>query len=156
MHRILVDDGSAIDIIYLDVHKRIRLTERELNSTTSPLYGFTRDHVIPRGTIKLAMIVGEHPRVSTVVIEFLVVDCPSVVSGIIGRLLLKSLKAVTSIYHLTMKFLTTEGTRQVRGSQYDLRECYNKSLKVAKKETKFPQKMEVEKVIVGPTKNPHL
>ena len=71
-------------------------------------------------------------------IEFLTVDCPSVFNGVIGRLLLKALKAVTSIYHITMKFPTTGGTGQVRRSQYDLRECYNKSLKLAKKEKRLP------------------
>ena len=105
-----MDDGSVVDIIYLDAYKRMGLTENELSLATSPLYGFTGDHVIPRGTVKLAMTVGEHPRVSIVVAEFLVVDCPSTVNGIIGRLLLKALKAVTSIYHLTMKFLTAKGT----------------------------------------------
>ena len=113
VHRMLVDDGSAVDIIYLNTYKRIDPTESELSPTTSPLYGFTRDHVIPKGTIKLAVMMREHPIVSTVMIEFLVVDYPSVVRGIIGRQLLKALKAVTSIYHLTMKFPTTEGMEQV-------------------------------------------
>ena len=45
--------------------------------------------------------------------EFLVVDCPSAFNGVIGRPLLKALKVVTSIYNLTMKFPTAEGTRQV-------------------------------------------
>ena len=58
VHKILVDDGSAIDIIYLDAYKRMGLTESELSPTTSPLYKFTRDDVIPKGTIKLAVTVG--------------------------------------------------------------------------------------------------
>ena len=74
IHRMLVDDGSVVDIIYLDVYKRIGLTESDLSPATFPLYGLTGDHVITRGTVKLAMIVGEHPRVSMLVIEFLVVD----------------------------------------------------------------------------------
>ena len=54
------------------------------------------------------------------------VDFHSVVNGIIKRPL--------SIYHLTMKFPTVEGTGEVRGNQYDSRDCYNKSLKIAKKD----------------------
>ena len=132
VHRMLVDDGSAMDIIHLDAYKRMRLTESELSPSTLPLYEFTGDHVVPKGTIKLVVTIGEHPRESNVMIEFLVVDYPSAFNGIIGRLLLKALKVLTSIYHLTMKLPTTEGTGQVRGSQYDSRECYNKWLKVAK------------------------
>ena len=48
--------------------------------------------------------------------EFLIVDYPSAFNGVIGRLLLKALKAVTSIYHLRMKFPTIEGTKQFQGS----------------------------------------
>ena len=67
LHRLLVDDGSAVDIISLDSYKRMGLTESELSPTTSPLYGFTRDQMVLRGTMKLAVTVGEHPRVSIVV-----------------------------------------------------------------------------------------
>ena len=50
---------------------------------------------------------------STVIVEFLVVNCPSAINVIIGRLLLKALNTVTSIYHLIMKFLIVEGMGQV-------------------------------------------
>ena len=80
------------------------------------------------------------------------VNCPSAINGIIRRLFLKALKAVTSIYHLTMKFPTIEGTGVVRGSQYDLRECYNKSLKLVEKDSRLPR-IEVGKVVAGSPKN---
>lgn len=75
--------------------------------------------------------------------EFLIVVFPSAFNGVIGRSLLKALKTIMSIYNLTMKFPTAEGIGQVRGSQYDLKECYNKLLKLAEKEKKPPQMMEV-------------
>ena len=49
------------------------------------------------------------------------IDAPSAINGIIERSLLKALKVATSIYHLAMKFLTAEGTYEVRGNQYDSR-----------------------------------
>ena len=49
-----------------------------------------------------------------------------------------------------MKFPTAERTRQVLGSQYDSKECYNKSLKLAEKEKKLPQMMEVKVQSMGP------
>ena len=97
VNRMLVDNGSTIDIIYLDAYKRLGLTESELSPMTSPLYEFTGDHVIPKGMIKLAVTVGEHPQVLIVITEFHVMDCPSVFNGVIGRSLLKALKIVTSI-----------------------------------------------------------
>ena len=93
----LVDNGSDVDIIYLDAYKRMGLTESELSPMTLPLYEFTRDHVIPKRTIKLIVTVGEYPRVSIVMTEFLLVNCPSTFNRVIERLLLKALKAITSI-----------------------------------------------------------
>ena len=113
INRMLVDNGSTVDNIYLDAYKRMGLIESELSPTTSPFYGFTGDHMIPKGTIKLVVMVGEHSPVSTVMTKFLVVDCPSAFNGVIGTSLLKALKAVTSIYHLTMKFPTAKGTGKV-------------------------------------------
>ena len=57
VHRMLVDNGSSIDILYRDAYKKTCMTESDLSPTTSPLYGFTRGHVIPRGTIKLVVTV---------------------------------------------------------------------------------------------------
>ena len=123
-----------VDIIHLDAYKKMGLTKSELSPSILPLYDITCERMIPKGTIKLAGMVEEHLWESTMMREFLIVDYPSAVNGIIGSPLLKALKAVTSIYYLMMKFPTTEGAGQVRGSQYDSRECYNKSLKPAGKE----------------------
>ena len=86
---------------------------------TSPLYGFIRDSAIPKGTIKLAITLGEPPQAVTVVINFHVVKCLSAFNGVLGRLLLKALKAVTSIHYLTMKLPTTARIGQVQGRQHD-------------------------------------
>ena len=43
VHRMLVDNGSAIDIIYLDTYKRMGLNKGDLSPTTTHLYGFTKD-----------------------------------------------------------------------------------------------------------------
>ena len=127
----MVDDGSEVDTLYLNAYKRMSLTEDDLDPNSSPLYRFTKDHVVPKGVAKLIITVGEHPWTSTVLANFLRVD--ALINGIIRRPLLKALKAATSIYHLTMKFRTTKGTGEVRGNQYNSRECYNKSLQIAKK-----------------------
>ena len=63
IHRMLVDNGNAINILYWDAYQKTGLTRTDLSLTTSPLYKFTKDHVIPEGTIKLAVTLGGHPRV---------------------------------------------------------------------------------------------
>ena len=81
IHRMLVDNGSAADILYRDTYQKTGLTKSDLSSTTTSLYGFTGVHIIPRGSIKLAIMVGDYPRISTVVSEFLVADCSSAFNG---------------------------------------------------------------------------
>ena len=49
---------------------------------------------------------------ATIVINFLVVNCPSAFNGVLGRPLLRTLKTVTSIHCLTIKFPITAGTGQ--------------------------------------------
>ena len=49
MKRVLVDWGSGIEIMYLDPYKGLRLKPEDLVSYKSPLVGFDRKTVIPRG-----------------------------------------------------------------------------------------------------------
>ena len=83
------------------------------------------------------------------VIDFLAVKCPLAFNRILGRPLLKALKAVISIHCLIMKFPTAVGIGQVRGRQRDSRECYSKSLELAKMGPELPQAIEVEKISRG-------
>ena len=128
VNKMLVDSGSAVNILYWDAYQKIGLTHANLSSTTSPLYGFIGDHVILKGTIKckLAVTLVEQPRVPTIMTEFLTVNCPLAFNGVLGRPPLKAMKIVTSIHYQTMKFPIAAGTSQVRGRQWDFRECDNK------------------------------
>ena len=113
VHRMLVDNGSAANIFFWDVYRKTELTSDDLSLTTSPLYEFTGDHVILKGIIKLAVTLGEYPRMAIIVTEFLVVNYLSAFNRVIGRPLLKTLKAVTLIHCLTMKFPMTTGIGKV-------------------------------------------
>ena len=84
------------------------------------------------------------------VINFLTVNCLSTFNRVLGRPLLRALKAVTSIHYLTMKFPTAAGTSQVQGRQRDSRECYSRSIELAEKGLELPQAIEVEKISQGP------
>ena len=60
-------------------------------------------------------MVGEYPRESCVMADFLVINQPSAFNTVLSRPSLKALKAITSIYHLLMKFPTPNRVGQVRG-----------------------------------------
>ncbi|PON65900.1 hypothetical protein PanWU01x14_113890 [Parasponia andersonii] len=128
----------------------MRLNESDLKPAITPLYGFTGNSIMPMGMIELMVNVGTYPRVSMVMTQFLVIDCPSAFNVVLGRPTLRELRAVTSIYYLAIKFPTQQGVGEVRGNQYDARTCYNNSLKFAAKDA-TPRTMMVPREALGET-----
>ena len=122
--RILVDNGSSADIIYLPAFQQLRLDPKRLRPFKSPLVSFSGDRVYPRGIVTLTVIVGTQLRQLIRQLDFLVVDCPSSYNVIIGRPTLNRWKAATSTYCLKVKFPTDNGVGEVRGDQVLARECY--------------------------------
>ena len=82
-------------------------------------------------------------------VNFLVADCSSSYNSIIGRPTLNSWKAVTSIYHLSVKFPTKYEIGQVQGDQLVVRECYLAML--AMDEQVQTLSIEERRVVVEPT-----
>ena len=78
----------------------------------------------PVDTITLPVVARAYPQQITKEVNFLVVDCSSSYNAIIERPTLNSWKAVTSTYHLSVKFPTEYRVGQVQGDQLAARECY--------------------------------
>ena len=83
------------------------------------------------GIISLPMTVGEYPRESCVMANFLVINQPPAFNAVLGRPSLRALNAITSIYHLLMKFPTLNGVGKVQGNQEEARRCYNQAVRSA-------------------------
>ena len=93
--RILMDNGSSANIIYLPAFQQLRLDPRRLRPFDSPLVSFSRDRVYPKGIVTLTVTVRAYPVQLTRQLDFLVVDCPSSYNVIIGRPTLNKWKAAT-------------------------------------------------------------
>ena len=117
IHRILIENGSSIDILYYQVFQRMRLKVSDLKPLPNLIYGFIGDSVIPLGVISLSMTLGEYLRQSCVMVDFLVIDQPLAFNAVLGRPSLRELKVITSIYHLLMKFSTPHEVGEVKGDQ---------------------------------------
>ena len=124
MHRVLVDNGSSADILYYPTFQQMRIDRERLIPTNALLVGFGRSRVFPMGAVILSIIVGDYPQQIVKDVTFLVVDYLSAYNAILGRPMLNSWKAVTSTYHLMIKFPTDYGVRELCGSQMATRECY--------------------------------
>ena len=85
IHRIFVDTGSSVNIIFKKAFDQLQIDRPELLPMTTPLYGFTGNEVQPVGQIRLATSLGEEPLRRTRTINFVVVDYPSSYNVILGR-----------------------------------------------------------------------
>ena len=124
MRRMLVDNGSSADIMYMTSYQQLRVDPKKVRPFNSPLVSFSGDRIYPKGIVTLSITAGTHLVQVTVQVDFVIVDCPSSYNVILGRPTLNRLKAVTSTYCLKMKFPTPNGVGQICGDQLLARECY--------------------------------
>lgn len=146
--RVLIDNGSSADILYYPAFQQTRVGRDQLRPVQSPLVGFGGMKVQPVGTVTLPVVVGVYPQQLTTDVNFLVVNCSSSYNVIIGRPTLNRWKAVTSTYHLSVKFPTEHGVGQVQGDQLAARECYLAML--AMDEQVQTMNIEEKKVVAEP------
>ena len=68
--RVLVNQGSAVEIMYPDLYKGLNLKPEDLRAYDSSLVSFERKTVTPRGQIQLPVQIGS----DVVEVDFIVVD----------------------------------------------------------------------------------
>ncbi|GMN19415.1 hypothetical protein TIFTF001_039817 [Ficus carica] len=62
VRRVLIDNGSSADILFIDTFTRLRIEGAVLTPTRTPLYGFTGECVRAVGTVCLPVTVGDGPE----------------------------------------------------------------------------------------------
>ena len=77
----MADGSSAVEIMYPDLYKGLKLTPKDLLPYSSPLMSFDGKLVIPKGMIRLPIQIG--PKI--VEVNFIVVDTYSPYTAIVGR-----------------------------------------------------------------------
>ncbi|KAL5572097.1 hypothetical protein UlMin_021694 [Ulmus minor] len=103
----------------------------KIEPTTSSLSGFTRDSISSEGILNLPVELGSSPCQHIQAVNFVLVDCPSPYNAIIGHPTLNKIRAVTSTYHLLVKFPTVGGIGILRGDQTESREIYEAANRLA-------------------------
>ena len=100
-----------------------------MDLVSTHLRGFLREKVLPLGSIKLVLTLGDPSCQATTAVKFLIVDASSTYNVMLGRPSLNAIKAIPSTYHMVIKFPTTGGVGMVRGDQRMARESYSASMK---------------------------
>ncbi|GFZ01039.1 hypothetical protein Acr_14g0006740 [Actinidia rufa] len=106
LQRILIDNGSSADILFILAFERMKIGLEKLHPFHTSLVSFGGNMTHPLGWIKLSVTLGIKPHQVTVWQDFIVVDCPLPYNAILGRPTLGGTRAITSTYHLKMKFST--------------------------------------------------
>ena len=98
--RVLVDQGSAMEVMYPDLYKGLNLKPEDLSAYDSPLVSFEGKTVTPKGQIRLPIQTGS----DVAEVDFIVVDAYSPYTAIVARPWLHALRAVSSTLHQKVKY----------------------------------------------------
>ncbi|XP_050281619.1 uncharacterized protein LOC126722504 [Quercus robur] len=117
--RVLIDQGSGAEVMYLDLFKGLGLKNEDLSRYDTPLMGFDSCMVIPEGQISLPV----NMEGKEVMVMFIVVASFSPYTAILGRPWIHAMGAVLSTLHVKVKFCTEQEITIVRGNQQVARQC---------------------------------
>ena len=111
--RVMVDQGSAAEIMYPDLFKGLNLKTKDLTPYNSPLVSFEGKIIIPKGQVR----VPEQTGSEIVEVDFIVVDVYSPYTAIVARPWLHTLGAVSSTLHQKVKYPSGGKIEEILGDQ---------------------------------------
>ena len=93
--KVMVDQGSAVEIMYPNLYKGLNLKAEDLTPYSSPLVSFEGRIIIPKGQIRLPVQTSSE----MVDVDFIVVDAYFPYTAIVARPWLHTLGVVSSTLH---------------------------------------------------------
>ena len=124
VRRVLVDQGSAVEVMYLDLYKRLNLKLEDLTAYNSPLVSFEGKTVTPRGQIRLPIQIDS----DVVEVDFIIVNAYSPYTAIVARPWLHTLEAVSSTLHQKVKYSLEGQVNEIIGDQTMTKQCMVSSI----------------------------
>jgi hypothetical protein len=117
LHKVLVDNGSHADIIFLHTFDRMGICHSLLKPSDNPLYGFGGKGTFLVGKIELPMSFGVAPNARSEQVTFDIVDMVYPYNAIMGQGSINKFEAVIHGLYLCMKIPGPQGVISVYGNQ---------------------------------------
>ena len=119
MKRVMVDEGSCVEVMYLNLYRGLNLKLEDLTAYDSPLVSFDRKLVTLRGQIRLAVQADSE----VVEMDFIVVDAYSPYTAIVAKPWLHTLGVVSSTLHQKVKYPSRDQIKELVRNQSIVKQC---------------------------------
>jgi hypothetical protein len=117
INNVLVDTGSAADIIFAKAFRQMQEPEDKIHDATHPLCGFRGRQIAALGKITMPVTFGFIHKTRTEHVVFDIVDMEYPYNAIIGRGILNVFEAILHPAYICMKIPSEQGPVVVHGSQ---------------------------------------
>ena len=133
VHRVLVDPGSAVDLLQLLAFRQMNISLDRLSSASRIMSRFNEATIVTIGNIALPI----KARLVVQQVLFSIIEDLGPYNAIVSRAWLHVMKVMTSTYHQMISYLTSAGQIDLLSSQLAIRQCYQLSVQEHEKNESF-------------------